>query len=295
MNQFEIIMSTANAELPSAIGNFAELKAALSESLEKYRTLVVSEGGIKAAEKDRASLRKLKEQIETYRKDAKASYLEKFSVLEGQCKELSGLIDEPITVIDTQIKTFEEQAQLEKASKLLDHFNSLNPPGWLQLEDILNPKWKNKTATLAKLKEEISESVRNALNEYAEIQSLYGASVLWAAINTKFMETKSKSQTLVYAAQLERQHSEDQKRAEAEQKAREETARSQSAQIAPVREEEPQAVSLPETVQSATQRTADTSNAMLTGMFRVECTADQLRALAKFMKDTGIRYSVIKE
>lgn len=295
MTQFEIIMRTDTPELPAEIGNFEEVKAAISAALTEYKTdVVITPESVKEAEKVRASLRKAKEQIENYRKDAKAAYMNKFAVFESQCKELSGLIDEPITAIDTQIKAFEEQAQLEKAAKLLDHFNSLNPPGWLKLEDIVNPKWRNKTATLAKLKEEISASVQNAVSEYAEIQSLYGASVLWAAINTKFMETKSKSQTLVYAAYLEKAQSEEQKKADAIQKSREEAAYAENAQIAPVREETPQAVSLPETEQNATQGTADTSNAILSGAFRVECTADQLRALVQFMKQTGIRYAVMK-
>lgn len=295
MTQFEIIMRTDTPELPAEIGNFEEVKAAITAALTEYKTdVVITPESVKDAEKVRASLRKAKEQIENYRKDAKAAYMDKFAMFEAQCKELSGLIDEPITAIDTQIKAFEEQAQLEKAAKLLDHFNSLNPPGWLKLEDIVNPKWRNKTATLAKLKEEISASVQNAVSEYAEIQSLYGASVLWAAINTKFMETKSKSQTLVYAAYLEKAQSEEQKKADAIQKSREEAAYAENAQIAPVREETPQAVSLPETEQNATQGTADTSNAILSGAFRVECTADQLRALVQFMKQTGIRYAVMK-
>lgn len=295
MTQFEIIMRTDTPELPAEIGNFEEVKAAISAALTEYKTdVVITPESVKEAEKVRASLRKAKEQIEVYRKDAKAAYLDKFALFEGQCKELSGLIDAPITAIDSKIKEFEEGERSKKLTELQLFYASINPPGWIRFEDVIPEKWKNKTSTIAKLKEEISASVQNAASEYAEIQSLYGASVLWAAINTKFMETKSKSQTLVYAAYLEKAQSEEQKKADAIQKSREEAAYAENAQIAPVREETPQAVSLPETEQNATQGTADTSNAILSGAFRVECTADQLRALVQFMKQTGIRYAVMK-
>lgn len=312
MTQFEIIMRTDTPELPAEIGNFEEVKAAITAALTEYKTdVVITPDSVKDAEKVRASLRKAKEQIENYRKDAKAAYMDKFAIFEAQCKELSGLIDAPIAAIDGKIKEFEECERSKKLKELQLFYASINAPGWIGFGDVLPEKWKNKTSTIAKLKDEISVSVQNAVSEYAEIQRLYGESVLWTAINTKFMETKSKSQTLIYAAQLERQHSEEQKRAEAIQKAREAQERAmngdtdipcqtkfmdapESAQNAHTGEEEPHAVSLPENVQNAAQGTADTSNAILSGAFSVECTADKLRALVQFMKQTGIRYAVIK-
>ena len=92
MTQFEIIMRTDTPELPAEIGNFDEVKAAISEALQQYNTdAVVDANSVKDAEKTRAHLRKVKDQIETYRKDAKSAYLAKFNTLETQCKELSGL------------------------------------------------------------------------------------------------------------------------------------------------------------------------------------------------------------
>lgn len=295
MTQFEIIMRTDTPELPAEIGNFEDVKAAITAALTEYKTdVVITPESVKDAEKVRASLRKAKEQIEVYRKDAKAAYLDKFALFEGQCKELSGLIDAPITAIDSKIKEFEEGERCKKLTELQLFYASINPPGWIRFEDVLPEKWKNKTATLPKLKEEISTAICKMEDEFIEVQNLYSESPLWTAINQKWMECKNKSQTLIYAAQLERQYSEEQKRAEEIQKAREEVAYAENAQIAPVREETPQAVSLPETEQNATQGTADTSNAILSGAFSVECTADQLRALVQFMKQTGIRYAVMK-
>ena len=295
MTQFEIIMRTDTPELPAEIGNFDEVKAAISEALEQYSTdAVVTEETVKDAEKTRAHLRRVKDQVEQYRKDAKAAYLEKFNKLETQCKELSGMIEQPITAIDTKIKEFENAESEKKYNELQTFFTQIGAPEWLRLDDVINPKWKNKTATLTKLRQEISEAVCKIEDDFAEIEKMYGASPLWTAISDKFKETKDKSKTLVYAAQIERQHSEEQKRADAIQKAREEQARAEAAQNALREPEAPQAVTQPEIVQNAAQANPAASERLIRGTFRVTGTRDQIKALSAFLKNNGIRYEVIK-
>ena len=166
MTQFEIIMQTDTPELPSEIVNIDEVKAAIGEALQQYDTeTIVTADTVKDAEKTRAYLRKVKDQIENYRKDAKAAYLEKFNRLETQCKEISGLIEKPITAIDCKIKDFEEAEAAKKLTQLQLFYETLTHPEWLGLADVLNPKWKNKTATLAKLKEEMCAAVCKAENK----------------------------------------------------------------------------------------------------------------------------------
>jgi DNA-binding transcriptional MerR regulator len=284
MNQFEIIMRTDTPELPAEIGNFAEVKAAIGEALTQYQTdVVITADSVKDAEKTRAHLRKVKEQIETYRKDAKAAYLEKFTKLETQCKELSALIEQPITEIDGKIKDFEEAENVKKYDEIMCFFGAMkNRPAWMSLENVLNPKWKNKGMTLDKIKAEITEAVKQANADYEELRNLYGESTLWTAINQRFMECKNKSQTLVYAAQLERQQSEEQKRAEAIQNAN-------------TSEETQWAVITPETTESTGNRSETASEPMLHGKFEVECEKSKLIALVQYMKENGIKYAVVKE
>lgn len=297
MTQFEIIMRTDTPELPAEIGNFAEVKAAISDALAQYSTdAVVTEETVKDAEKTRAHLRRVKDQVEQYRKDAKAAYLEKFNLLETQCKELSGMIEKPITAIDGKIKQYEDEVNSKKWTELNLFFCSINPPKWLYLDDIINPKWKNKTATLDKLRQEISTAVCKAEDEFAELETLYGQSPLWISISERFMTCKDKSQTLVYAAQIERKQAEEQKRAEEIQRRREaeEAARAESAQNAICEQEAPQAVTQPEIVQNVSNAAQTASPQLIRGAFRVEGTKDQIRALSMFLKQNGIRYEVIK-
>ncbi len=297
MTQFEIIIRTDTPELPAEIGNFQEVKAAISEALAQYSTdAVVTEETVKDAEKTRAHLRRVKDQVEQYRKDAKAAYLEKFNKLESQCKELSGMIEKPISAIDTKIKEFENAENEKKYREIELFFASISPPAWLELDDILNTKWRNKTATISKLRQEISEAVCNIEDDYVEIEKMYGASPLWTAISARFKECKDKSKTLVYAAQIERQHSEEQKREEEARLRREaeEAARAQSVQNAISEPEAPQAVIQPETVQTAAPAQETQAERLVSGSFRVTGTREQIKALAQFMKNTGIRYEVLK-
>lgn len=296
MTQFEIIMRTDKPELPAEIGNFAEVKTAISEALTQYQTdVIITADSVKDAEKTRAHLRKVKEQIETYRKDAKAAYLSKFETLESQCKELSALIEQPITAIDGKIKDFENAENEKKHLELELFFASVKPPEWIELENVLNPKWKNKSMTLDKLKQEISTAICTMKDEYTELQNLYGESPLWTAINQRFMECKNKSQTLVYAAQLERQRSEEQKRTEAILKAREEQECDQAVKNAHTDEEAQVEVIAPETAQNAGNSASVASEPILHGKFEVECEKSKLIALVAYMKENGIKYAVVKE
>lgn len=297
MTQFEIIMRTDTPELPAEIGNFQEVKAAISEALEQYSTdAAVDENTVKNAEKTRAHLRRVKDQVEQYRKDAKAAYLEKFGKLEEQCKELAGMIEQPISAIDGKIKEFENAESEKKYIELETFFAQLGAPEWLNLSDVINPKWKNKTATIDKLRTEISESVCSIEDQYADLQNLYGESPLWTAISEKFKDTKDKSKTLIYAAQIERQHSEEQKRAEEikRQREAEEAIHAENAQNAICEAEAPHVVITPETAQNASHGAACAPTSMIRGTFRVEGTREQIKALAEFLKSNGIRYEVVK-
>jgi hypothetical protein len=238
----------------------------------------------------------VKDQVETYRKDAKQAYLSKFETLESQCKELSGMIEQPISAIDTKIKEFENAESEKKYSELETFFGSIGAPEWLNLSDVLNPKWKNKTATISKLRQEISEAVCKVEDDFAEIEKMYGASPIWTAISDKFKATKDKSSTLVYAAQIERQHSEEQKRAAEIQRQREEAeaARAQDAQNAISEPGAPQAVTQPEIVQNVSPAAETAAPRLIRGKFLVEGTKEQIKALAAFLKSNGIRYEVIK-
>lgn len=92
----------------------------------------------------------------------------------------------------------------------------------MELNDILNPKWSNKTLSINTLKEEISANISRISEEYEQIRRMYQDSPLLTPIVNKFIEKKELSPALVYAAQLEADFEREQKRkAEMESRRRE--------------------------------------------------------------------------
>ena len=116
----ELILKTdVRASVPEIIEfNYEELQAYLGERLEKYRTLVVAEDGIKAAKSDRAALNKLRSALEDSRKGVKADCLRPYESFEVKIKALTGMIEGAIQNIDTQVKGFEEAKKQEKRAKI---------------------------------------------------------------------------------------------------------------------------------------------------------------------------------
>ena len=154
----ELQLRSAEINLPQEIANLEALKAELAPKLEYYNNLVVTEDSIKAAKNDKANLNKLRTAIEDQRKAAKKQYLAPYEILEAQCKEVTALIDAPIAAIDKQLKVFEEIEKNDKFTALNAAFTEFNAPDWIDINDVLNPKWENKTQKLDALKPTMTRS-----------------------------------------------------------------------------------------------------------------------------------------
>lgn len=268
----EFVITTDLSVLPAAIEcNADEVKAQLAEKLEYYNNLVVTESGIKEAKADKANLNKLRTAIDDRRKEVKKQCLAPYEAFETACKEILAMIDKPITAIDTQLKTFADAVVTEKRDALQAHFNSIaseKHAEWIDINRILNPKWKNSTMKLDALKREISEAVDRLLAEEAELQSIYGGTPLFTAIWGKYLETYDKGQTFAYAAVLIQQELQRQ------------------AAPPPMPEPMPEPMPIPEPPEA--------DEPCITGTFRARGTRTQLQALSAFMKRNGIAFEVIR-
>lgn len=288
----ELAFSSASIDLPQSISNLEQLKGELVPMLEKYKNLVVTEDGIKAAKDDKAALNKLKKAIEEQRISIKKQYLEPYNALEAQCKEVVKLIDEPITAIDKQIKAFDEIEKQEKFTDLSEAFAELEPPEWVDIKDVLNPKWENKTQKLDSLKAEMKANLDEIVSNYEKLSKLYENFPHKIAILEKFQTCKDFSQTMVYGKTLEFRY-------EQEQREREKALAAESAQKEQESASAENSVITPPTEQTAhsvesEQTAAEIPVKILKGKFSVECTRDQLIALRDFMKAQGIKFEIIK-
>lgn len=296
----ELLLKSAEINLPQSIANLEVLKAELQPKLEKYNNLVVTADSIKEAKADKAALNKLRSAIEDQRKAIKKQYLEPYNVLETQCKEVVGLIDAPIQAIDKQIKVFDEMDENKKYTEINEAFLKMDPPDWIQLENILNPKWRNKTLKTDTLITEIKGAVKELVDGLNKITEMYANEPYLLSITQFFKEHKDFSKTAVYAAQMRTAYEKERQEklkaqmlaaaAEAEQQNTLLNASEQPATVSndvtPVKDTEAEKTPL-ETASDSTQK-------VYKGKFEVETTGEKLKALAAYMKANDILYKVIK-
>ena len=164
-----IISPEALAALPQEIPfNYEQIKAELAHQLKYYQGLVVTEDAIKDAKKDRAALNKLVMAIEDKRKSVKREIMAPYDSFEKKVKEIVGMIQTPIDLIDSQVKEFEELKKQEKHSAILDHYsqNVGDLSEIITLERVIPEKWANAGMSLKDICEDVDAKffkIRNDL------------------------------------------------------------------------------------------------------------------------------------
>ena len=286
----ELILRNADVTIPQAIENIQYLRQELAARLDYYKGVIVTEDTIKDAKADRANLNKLKAAIDDQRKEVKRQTMALYEPLEKECKELLSMIDEPIGVIDSQLKAFDEQKKAAKYQALTEFFAKVNTLDFVKIEHVLSPKWANATAKLDVLKDEMSGNIQRIVDDYADIKKLYAESPLLTAILQRFEQTRDKGAALAYAAEIERRERAEQERREREaaEKARCEQEQREAEQI----QRQPDEVIMHPTVTPPPAEPAPEPIGQAT--FRVIGTRSQLRALAAYMRENGIKYEVLK-
>ena len=293
MNQMEIVTVTDLSAIPRVIEwNHEELKTELRSQLEVYKNLVVTPDAIKSAKSDRANLNKLATAVEEYRKDVKRRCLEPYNELEAKCKELVGIIKEPIEAIDTQIKAFEEQEKTAKYKALKEFFESKvgDMADTIVFEKILDPKWGNKSKGLDELKGSLEDHIDRVKEELKKLEEQFGDVPYKVAVVNKYMENYNYSAALVEATTLKFRYEQEQKKKQAAEevlKKAQQQKREEQAQV------QPEPVS--EQAQPVQQTVPVTNEPVGAVSFTVKGTRTQIIALREFMKKSGIQFAVIRK
>ena len=275
----ELVLQSAELNLPQTIKNLEQLKAELTPRLEKYNNLVVTEDSIKAAKADKSDLNRLKKTIDEQRKQIKKAYLEPYQILENQCKEVIALIDAPIQAIDKQLKAFDDIEKTDKLAKIKATYLSCTPPAWLTLEKILPEKWTNKTEKIEKIETEIKAKIIAIKAEFTEIQSNFREKPYLIAVLNYYQNSLSKGDTYAYAAQLEKQYQANKP--------------SETALNAPVSHANENSIVTPATPENGTEGQKNgNSEKTLTGLLEITGTATQFKALKDFMLANGIKFKL---
>ena len=292
MEALEMRMSTDLATaIPAEIAfNFEEMEAELQRRLEHYNHLVVTEDAIKDAKDDRANLRKLREAIETRRKEVKKQFEAPVKEFESKVKRLVALIDAPIAAIDGQVKNFEEQEREQKRGEIAAVYDELVPENIreiIPLNRILDKKWLNKGTTMKSIREEIEKRVSRTNVDMALIDGVNPKYM--AAVRQKYIETLDVVTAMNYQDELiaadERFAAQEEARAQ-----RMAQAAARQAQI-PAAEEKPP-VPAQEPIREPVYQPAKAEKLHpLTLAF--EITQPQATALKQFLEQNNIKYRKI--
>ena len=234
MNELQVMV---DQEVGAVKWNFEELKSAIEEEMSSYEAAVYDDSMIKGAKADLATLRKLRESVEERRKEIRRKCLEPYGIIESQAKELTGLIDKPIELIDKRVKEFEEaQRQLRKKeikAFFQERFANIDKDiantAWLLKYD---SRWENATASKKSWQDAIRSLRDNILSDVSVIQELdedfhepvlkaYKQKLVLSDAMAKANELKKQKEALIEAEIRRRQEEERQKQEEEARKQKE--------------------------------------------------------------------------
>ena len=101
--------------------------------------------------------------IDQKRKEVKNQCLEPYKEFEEKASDLMSLIDEPIGLIDSQVRAFEEKRKAERREKVWELYESIigELVEYLPFERIYDPKWDNVSRSIKSIREDL-ESIINS-------------------------------------------------------------------------------------------------------------------------------------
>ncbi|HBI71648.1 MAG TPA: hypothetical protein DEG06_05175 [Lachnospiraceae bacterium] len=205
--------------------NFEDIKAELSTQMDVYKELEVTEDNKPERKKDIATLRKMKKALDDRRIEVKKEYLKPCDDFEAKVKELTALIDEPIGLIDNQVKVFEEKQKTEKKQDIKDAYQELigEVGDYLPLDRIYNSKWENVSVTMKSIREEMEEAISSTVMAVTTIKGMSSEAASQAL--EQYKKDLSLANAIAYVNRYEQQKAEILAREEKKRKEEEERRR----------------------------------------------------------------------
>lgn len=173
MNDLDL-MAMENSEIST--WDFPSVKDKLVLSLQEYKGIVYTDETIKEAKEDKKKIKSQIKLIEDARKAFKARCMEPYNTIEPQIKELTELLKEQESEIDTSIKSHDEKLEDEKRDLIHSFYlKKAVPLGNLAdklFDRILNPRWLKVSVKKKAYEEEVLTAISRTAMELAVIQEL---------------------------------------------------------------------------------------------------------------------------
>ena len=157
--------------------NFEEVKETLTEQMAIYKELEVTEENKTERKKDIATLRKMIKAVNSKRIEAKKECLKPYEVFEKQASELVDIINQPIGILDSQVKEFEDKQRLQKIENINELFDEiiLSYPELIDeigIVTIYDSRWENATTSMKSIREDITAKLDKIQADITLIKSM---------------------------------------------------------------------------------------------------------------------------
>lgn len=221
--EIRLVNPTEDGFLQRIDWNKAELEANVRSIVAAYQGLVYTEDTVSDAKNDRASLRKLLNEIEDRRKLVKKKCMEPYEVFESDLKDVTVLIKEQISIIDGQVKEYENSVKEEKKARLQSVYAEAigELAEVLPFERVFEAQYLNVSFKENKAATEIREKIERVKIDLAAIDALESKYKLNA--KDVYVRTLDMSQAMAENARLIK--FEEQMEADRKRKAEEEERR----------------------------------------------------------------------
>ena len=232
--ELKILSPTDDGFIKSIEWNHEEIKQEVSAKVEMYKNLVYSDEQIKEAKSDRANLNKFVSALESKRKDIKKQCLEPYEKFEKQMKEIISIVNEPISLIDNQIKQYEDHQKQKKMDAIKEAWNSRETPDGLALEEIFDNKWLNASVSMKSIQDAMDFAIEKFNQDMSTLANLheFGFEAQQVYIHSLDLnKALAEGQRMAQIAKAKAEREEAMRKIEEEQKAKTEAAVAQEEQI----------------------------------------------------------------
>lgn len=135
--------------------NFEELKTELEAKADYYGSLAYTDEQIKDAKADRAQLNKFKNTVNSERIKKEKEFMEPFNGFKSQVNELIAIVEKPIAVIDERIAAYSDEQKAKKQKAIEELFSQIGFQNFVTLEKIWDPKWLNASTSMKSIEEQM--------------------------------------------------------------------------------------------------------------------------------------------
>lgn len=301
MNELKI---SVNSSVGTITTNFEDLKDQLRVQMKVYKELSVTSDNKAERKKDVATLRKMQKAVSGEYSSVRKEFLKPLDDLKAAVDDLNGIIEEPIKLLDNQIKEFEDQQRLEKKHEIEAYLSAAIGDLDLDLDQIYDSKWENATASMKSVKTDIDNKIQEIRNNVTLIKSMNSEKSEQAL--DMYLTDFDVAKAITFINKFEQQKREIEERIQRDQEAKRQ--QELEAERQRVREEERKRIQEEETIrqqererieqEQQSQKEAMTVQRTVSGVkqkyYEIHASEEEFAQLEMYMNSLGLYFMVVK-